>query len=369
MPNNSYVNGYQPNTAIGASLQNLTAAFFGAKRSQQEQDLAYKELAMKDAVYGSQSRNYDASARKATAESDEIENKTKNMRLMPPAIQAGGGNAEQIAKAQQQLYETEQFIKASNNPVLIETYNKLIAASKGSAMYAKGDNGTTFNQYDGEVLNDGTDNLLLQSRINYGNDGTLGGQSRVKVNNSIVDVNNAKVGTEKAQQGKYYADTAKTKAETGSVKLKENYIGDDANGNPMYKNVVNGVNTVITKAAPKQAKPSIIDAKESKLRVDLAQKLYGLDTDSAVAVVAESEAEASKTGNLNTAMQNAIARLTGGQPLIENDDGVFNWTEPNIPNTKAVPKKAPAKATAPAKQAKPVNVKDIKKSLAENYGI
>lgn len=314
MPNKAYVNSFQPNTAIGQGLQNITAAFFGAQQSQREADITAQELAMKQNYYGANAEQSRAAARKAIAESLGIENQNYNMGNMPQAVQAGGGNAEQIAKALQQIAETEQYANAAKNPSAIPSFGKLQAASGGKALYDKGINNTTFGLFDGTVQNEG--NALNQAEIEkvlaqklYGNDGS-------EVGKSVINLNKAKMGTESAQAAKYKADTDKVKQEKTQGKMVLSLDSINPDGTENYKYVPQEVGGVVKKNGTKAKDVKITTADEANKTLQLAQSLFGVDQQSAIQLVSEASAEMRNTGDTTGSLNNAFKRLSGGQELV-----------------------------------------------------
>lgn len=347
MPNKAYVNSFQPNTAIGQGLQNITAAFFGAQQSQREADITAQELAMKQNYYGANAEQSRALAQKALVEKAIQDDILRNRGFIKdPRLLAADGSIDQLAKATQQYAETDQYNNAAQNPSAIPNFGKLQAALGGKALYDNGLNNTTFGLFDGQVQNEG--NALNQAEIEkvlaqklYGNDGS-------EVGKSVINLNKAKMGTESAQAAKYKADTDKVKQEKTQGKMVLSLDSINPDGTENYKYVPQEVGGVVKKNGTKAKDVKITTADEANKTLQLAQSLFGVDQQSAIQLVSEASAEMRNTGDTTGALNNAFKRLSGGQELVDNEDGGWFGT-----STKSLPKQPPKTAQPKPKVTRP----------------
>lgn len=274
MPRQGYQNTFQPNTPIGASLGNIANALFAAQGAQQDFD----NQQFRNDAYTSQAQQNRAAADKLIAETLGLNNQEAAIAKLDPQLQAMGRNtnAEQIAKGLQQIAETKNY---NSFPVkTVQDFGALQAANQAKPLYDNGTNNTTFGLFDGTVKNE--DNLLNKSVISYGNEGTEGGKSKKLVDDSVISLNKKKEGTESAQAGKYNAEAQKAKREkvtNAKAKFTKTYIGDDADGYPMFETVLDDVGVQITKqpkGKQKADKPNTATVQEINQLTKIINSFY-----------------------------------------------------------------------------------------------
>ncbi len=310
MPRQGYVPTFRPQTQAGGALANIAQAFFAAQGAQQDSD----NQQFRNDAYTANAEQSRASAEKAIAETLGINNQEAAINKLDPALQgmSRNTNGEQLAKALQQLTESSVYDSLTGSVNNANDFARLQAANKGNAMVDKGANNVMFVRFTGALFNE--DNDLNQANI-------VNELSQANENESTVSLNRKKEGTEKAQATKYYADADKASRDTGSSSLAETYIGDDANGNPVYQTVPKAAGTQITKpktkgAADKNYAVSMTDGADFSAAIDDMFAGQVVDKKAKVAIINKASQIAQKTGNKPMALQEAIQELTGGQGLV-----------------------------------------------------
>lgn len=341
MPRPAYQSTFRPNTEYGQGFSQLVSALFPAKPT----DLELSEAQAKNDYYAGNAEQSRAMSRKAIAEAAMIEEQANAMRGLDPILRAGGGNAEVLAKAIQQMAETTGYNSAAQDPSKVAGFGMLQAAKQGDALYGEGDNNTAFGLFNGAFTNE--QNQLNQAEIEKlkqqkltGNYGSEVAPSVIGVNKSAAGLNSARAATEGARQQNLRAST--NNIGKSSNALVETYIGNDANGNPIVQLVPKNVNTLITKPAQKAGTGKVFpvtikDANNLSLAIDElfnagktpdGQSRGGLPLDPQLKqkIIGRAAEITRTTGNQPAALSAAIAETLGNNPEqsledYEVDDG------------------------------------------------
>ena len=249
-----YANGFQPTTAIGATLANLSNALFAGQVTPNQQKQLELEKAKTDAYIRSQNANADFDEARAASERDMLNGKrgfganqvklrfgeraqpilnyynegVGNAPEVSPdeqawlgalfrtgdAVRAGGGNADQILKAQ----STSQDIGLKDGYMSGRVSPTQLAVTQGKAPIAYED-GVRYNQYDLGIPQ--VTDALFDANVGY---------------------KRAQAGKETAQANKYAndikVDNANLDINRGKAereKMVGSFVGYDASGNEVYQ--------------------------------------------------------------------------------------------------------------------------------------
>jgi hypothetical protein len=273
-----YVNAFTPRTEIGASLGNIAQALFAGKET--PNDAAKRQLEERRAQAYIDSQEAAAGLDRAKTEdtialmegrrgyglpqlrvqfgdqADAIHNYAmkgegelptldadglrfiSSLFATADAVNAGGGNADQIGKARQHQIETDQDADMLAGRISPTVFNQL----RGRDVVGMNANGVRYNKFDMGVPLDVPDFAKKLYDADLSATNALAEDRRASASKTTNDirVTNEKLGIEKKKADR--------------DKLVATYVGDDANGNPIYEYVPQAVGGRFTKPRTGTAK-------------------------------------------------------------------------------------------------------------------
>lgn len=385
----TYVNTFRPTTQNGAVLAGLASMLFG-NPAQEAKDAAAAELnqAHMDA-YEANAEQSRAAARKALAEEEATRNALEQrqqfatpesqlrqksaiaglpvpmtqqydkhfqtgaqfpMMLAPDVLNAlfDPANQRRYDTANRAMIDMEQanLNPKGNNFDLGQAMERLTAAETARRAAEGGLPTAALEQVyvtKGHPLY--TDNAgtgLSQNSVTGAQIDRFNIMPTVAAKNSAAAALNAeRVRTEKSKQSKLSRSGS-----GGAGSLVQTYVGDDADGNPQFALIPKVEGATVTKTG-KPEKTHGFSASDSKALDKMVADLFAdtpLDAKSKAAVTGRTSEIYQQSGNINTALSQAVQELTGGAAPAGNRDGWFGSDTYSIPTQQpaaAAPQKAP----------------------------
>jgi hypothetical protein len=395
-----YVNAFTPRTEIGASLGNIAQALFAGRES--PADAAKRELEERRANAYIDAQEASAGLSRAKAEDEQALTRGRQSYGLPQlrlrfgnqadaihnylmngegelpeldagsmdfvrslfatadAVNAGGGNADQIGKARLSQLEADQDAGLLNGSISPTSFNQL----RGRDVIGMNANGVRYNKFDMGVPLDVPD--FAQKLFNADLDATnaLAEDRRASARKTGNDI---RVANERLGIDRKKADREK---------LVATYVGDDANGNPIYEYVPQAVGGRFTKprtgkdATGLTIKPKGMGDIDNNIRAVLGVEPDEPFPGSTIAAIRGRLNQLAKQGGLSgsytedmlyQAIRDVGAQL--GEDAFRYDPGMLSFERSGSDVLSRVPQSQAAPTAQPAQQ--PRTVPDMESWLQQ----